>query len=73
MSTVQEIQKAITQLPELQRFELINWLHSQEEGWDVDNDPEVIASAERGERQLDAGEGVPLEEVRKLTRTWTIK
>lgn len=72
MSTVQEIQEAIAQLPENQLFELIHWIHLQHD-WDLENDPEVMASVLEGERQLNAGKGVPLEEVRKLTRTWITK
>jgi hypothetical protein len=72
VSTVQEIQEAIAKLPEAQRFELIQWLHTQHD-WDASSDPEVRASVERGTRQLDNGEGMFLEEVRKLTPTWTTK
>jgi hypothetical protein len=69
MSTVQEIRDAIAKLPELQRFELMHLLHSQYEGDDLETD-EMLAEAAEGERQIDAGEGIPLQKARKLTRTW---
>jgi hypothetical protein len=72
MSTVQEIRDAIAKLPEMQRFELMHLLHSQYEGDDVETD-EMMAEAAEGERQVDAGQGVPLQEARKLTRTWIKK
>jgi len=72
VSTIQEIQAAIRELPDREFLELAHWIHGQQ-NWEVQNDPQVIASIEEGERQLDAGQGIPLEEVRKLTRTWTTK
>ena len=72
MSTVQEIQEAIAKLPEMQRFELMHLLPSQYEGDDLETD-EMLAEAAEGERQVDAGQGVPLAEARKLTRTWITK
>lgn len=72
MSTVQEIQEAIAKLPEMQRFELMHLLPSQYEGDDLETD-EMLAEATEGERQVDAGQGVPLAEARKLTRTWITK
>jgi predicted transcriptional regulator len=61
MSTVQEIQDAIAKLPENQLCELMHWIHSRSD-WKVENDPEVLASVERGMRQLETGEVVSLEE-----------
>ncbi len=72
MSTVQEIREAIEKLPELQRSELMHFLHSQYESDEVETD-EMMADAAEGEKQIDAGQGVPLREARKLTRTWTTK
>jgi hypothetical protein len=72
MSTVQEIQNAIAELPEQERLRLINWIHSQEED-ELGNDPDTLREAEEGARQLDAGRGVTLEEARKLASKWTTK
>jgi hypothetical protein len=70
MSSVQEIQNAITGLPEQERLRLLNWIHSQEED-DLGNDPDTLREAEEGARQLDAGLGVSLDDARKLTFKWT--
>ena len=66
MSTVQEIQKAIAGLPELERLSLFEWIHTQEETDNLADDPRLLAKAEEGARQLDAGQGVSLEHARKL-------
>jgi hypothetical protein len=72
MSTVQEIQEAIAKLPEAQRFELIHLLNSQYDKAEGETD-EMLAEAAEGEREIDGGQGVTLEQARKLTRTWTTK
>jgi hypothetical protein len=72
VSTLQEIQAAVTSLSKPEELKLIAWIHSRH-AHDGDDDPELAASIERGTRQLDAGEGIPLQEVRKLARTWTSK
>jgi predicted transcriptional regulator len=72
VSTVQEIQQAITQLPETQQLELMHWMYTQH-GADIEDEAALIAEAEEGERQIRAGKFVTLDEARKLTRTWTTK
>jgi hypothetical protein len=73
MSTVQEIKEAIAQLPEEARVHLLEWIHLQEEGDQQADEPELLRQAEEGARQLDAGQGVPLEEARRRTSQWTTK
>ncbi|MCE0523139.1 MAG: hypothetical protein LV480_09535 [Methylacidiphilales bacterium] len=73
MSTVQEIQEAIVQLPEEARMVLLQWIHSREETVPSLDDPELLRQAEEGARQLDAGRGITLEEARRLTSQWTTK
>ena len=73
MSTVQEIQNAIVSLPEEQRLSLLEWVHRQEEADYLADDPKLLGLAEEGARQLDAGQGVSLEEARKLTPKLTTK
>jgi hypothetical protein len=65
MSAVQEIQEAITQLPEEARMTLLQWIHSQEEAEPLSDDPELLRQAEEGARQLDAGQGISLEQARR--------
>lgn len=67
VSTVQEIQEAITQLPEEARVALLQWINSE----DGVEDPELVKQAEEGARQLDAGQGISIDEARKLTSRWT--
>ena len=73
MSTVQEIQNAIAQLPEEQRMSLLEWVHRHEEADYMADDPKLLHLAEEGARQLDSGQGVSLEDARKLTSKWTTK
>jgi hypothetical protein len=73
VSTIREIQEAIQTLPEIQRLELINWLHSEYDELSIEEEAELLAEAEVGEKQIKEGRGIPLEELRKQTRTWIIK
>ena len=73
VSTIQEIQEAITQLPEEARMTLLQWIHSQEETDPSADDPELFQQAEEGARQLDAGQGITLNQARRLTSQWTTK
>jgi hypothetical protein len=72
VSTVQEIQEAIAKLQDSERFELLHQLNSQYDGAETETE-EMLAEASEGERQIDAGQGVSLEEARRLTRTWITK
>ena len=73
VSTVQEIQAAIQSLPEMQRFELMNWLHVTYEEPTFEEEAEMIAEAEEGSRQIREGKWVSLEELRRQAHTWTSK
>jgi hypothetical protein len=73
VSTVQEIQDAIAQLPEQERMTLLQWIHLQEESDQAADDPDLLRQAEEGARQLDSGQGVTLEAARRLTSQWTTK
>jgi hypothetical protein len=73
MSSVQEIQEAIALLPENERLALVDWIHSRDLVEGLEHDSQLRADASEGERQIDAGLGMPLEEVRKLAIRWTTK
>ena len=73
MSTVQEIQLAISRLQAEDRMSLLDWIHSREEADFAADDPELFRLAKEGADQLDKGSGVFLEEARKLTSRWTTK
>jgi len=74
VSTLIEIQDAVAQLPNDERKALQLWLNSQTE-------PELTAleelrllrSLDEAVRDLDAGKGVPLDEVRKQVASWAAK
>ena len=74
MSTLVEIQNAVARLPGSERKALQLWLNSQ-------NEPELTAQDERrllrsldeAVRDIDAGKGVPLNDVRKRMASWVAK
>jgi hypothetical protein len=74
MSTLVEIQDAVAQLPGSERKALQLWLNSQSE-------PELTAQEERrmlrsldeAVRDIDAGKGVPINDVRKQVASWAAK
>ncbi len=57
----------------MQRFELINWLHSTYDEMSPEEEAEIIAEAEKGSQQIREGKWVSLEELRHQARTWTSK
>ena len=71
MSTLVEIQDAVARLPGSERKALQLWLNSQSE-------PELTALEERrllrsldeAVRDIDAGKGVPMNDVRKRVASW---
>ena len=71
MSTLEEIQVAISNLPEDQRHALSVWLRSQEEPELSAEDEELLSRAvEEGIRDADAGRVTPIEEVRSQVKLW---
>jgi hypothetical protein len=74
MSTLLEIQDAVSQLPSQERQALRVWLNSQ-------TSPELSAQEERrllrsldeAVGDIEAGKGVPLDEVRKQVGSWVAK
>ncbi len=74
MSTLVEIQDAVARLPGSERKALQLWLNSQSE-------PELTAREERrllrsldeAVRDIDAGKGLPINDVRKRVASWAAK
>ena len=65
MSTVIEIQEAIEKLSPRDKAALSAWLRSMEEPVMSNREQEaLLASLDKAARELDAGQGVPIEEVR---------
>ena len=74
MSTITEIQEAIGRLPAKGKAALTTWLQSQEEpALSEAEEAALLARLDKAARELDAGEGVPLERVREKIRGWATK
>lgn len=74
MSTIAEIQEAIEKLPPQEKEALSTWLLSHEETpMSAGEEADLLASLERAERQLDAGQGVPMDKARDMVRKWVSK
>ena len=68
MSTAQEIQETILQLPPQDRESLRHWLDATEE-----ETPEMLAAIDEGLRSLREKGVVPLEQVRQNIARWASK
>ncbi len=74
MSTVAEIQRAIEQLSSRDKAALSAWLQSQEDpAMTKTEEAALLASLDEAARQLDAGQGVEIEEVRSRAARWAGK
>ena len=74
MSTLIEIQDAVAQLPNDERKALQLWLNSQSESeLTALEEQRLLRSLDEAVRDLDAGKGVPLDEVRKQVASWAAK
>lgn len=74
MSTLAEIQEAITSLRDEEKAALSTWLQSQSApAMSVENEQRLLCSIDEAIRDVDAGKGVPIEEARKLVASWAAK
>jgi hypothetical protein len=74
MSTVAELQQRISELPKADRTALVAWMESQEEpNMSAAEEAALLASLDKASRQLDPGQGVPIEQARDLIAKWTTK
>jgi phosphoglycerate-specific signal transduction histidine kinase len=74
MSTITEIQEAIVQLPANEKSALAVWLQSQEEPLMSEAEEAVLlARLDKAAAQLDGGEGILIDRVRKDIRRWAGK
>jgi hypothetical protein len=71
MSTMVEIQTAIERLPVREQQALSAWLTSRE-GAELSPGEEarLLARLDRATEQLDAGQGVPSDHVRRMVSEW---
>jgi hypothetical protein len=74
MSTLVEIQDAVVRLPGNERQALQLWLNSQSEPhFTASEEARLLRSLDDAARDIDAGKGVPINDVRKRVGTWAAK
>ena len=74
MSTLIEIQDAVAQLPSNEKKALQMWLNSQAEPeMTAQEEQRLLRSLDEAMRDIDAGKGVPMDEVRKRVGSWAAK
>ena len=74
MSTLVEIQDAVARLPGSERKALQLWLNSQSEPeLPAEEEHRLLRSLDEALRDIDAGKGVPLNDVRKRVASWAAK
>ena len=74
MSTLVEIQDAVSRLPGKERQALQLWLNSQgEPQLTASEEARLLRSLDDAARDIDAGKGVPINDVRKRVGTWAAK
>jgi predicted transcriptional regulator len=74
MSTLIEIQDAVAHLPGNERKALQVWLNSQgDAGLSALEEQRLLRSLDEAVRDIDAGKGVPINEVRKQVASWAAK
>jgi predicted transcriptional regulator len=74
MSTLTEIQDAVAQLPSNEKKALQLWLNSQAEPeMTAQEEEHLLRSLDEAMRDIDAGKGVSMDEVRKRVGSWAAK
>jgi hypothetical protein len=74
MSTLVEIQNAVAHLPSDERKALQFWLNSQAEPeLTVQEEERLLGSLDEAVRDIDAGRGVSLDQVRQRVASWAAK
>jgi hypothetical protein len=74
MSTLAEIQEAVTQLKDDEKKALSLWLNSQTvAGPSAEDEQRLLHSLDEAIRDVDAGKGVPIDDVRKFVPSWVAK
>ena len=74
MSTLIEIQDAVAQLPSNEKKALQLWLNSQAETeMTAQEEQRLVRSLDEAMRDIDAGKGVSIDEVRKRVGSWAAR
>ena len=74
MSTLVEIQEAVAQLPRKERNALQAWLNSQiEPDLTAQEEERLLRSLDEAMRDIDAGKGVAIDDVRNRVGSWAAR
>ncbi len=74
MSTVIEIQRAIEKLPSKDKSALTAWLESQEVPvMSPQEEAALLTRLDKAAQELDAGKGIPIDQVRSMVGKWATK
>lgn len=74
MSTLIEIQDAVARLPSNEKKALLIWLNSQTEPeMTAQEEQRLLRSLDEAMRDIDAGKGVSIDEVRQRAGSWAAK
>ncbi|HWN96605.1 MAG TPA: hypothetical protein VNT99_16365 [Methylomirabilota bacterium] len=74
MSTLMEIQEAVTKLPDADKKALSLWLNSQTAPeMSAEEEQQLLRTLDEAIRDVDAGKGVPMQDARKLVASWAAK
>lgn len=74
MSTLAEIQDAVAQLPRAERKALQVWLNSQAEPeMSTEEETRLLRSLDEAIRDIDAGKGVVIDEIRRQVGSWAAR
>ena len=74
MSTLAEIFEAVTKLRDDEKKTLSLWLNSQTEPeLSAEEEQRLVRSLDDSIRDVDAGKGVPMEDVRQRVASWAAK
>ncbi len=74
MSTLVEIQEAVAHLPGNEQQALRLWLNSQiEPELTAEEEQRLLRSLDEAAKDLAAGKGVPMDEVRKRVGSWAAR
>ncbi|HTB84365.1 MAG TPA: hypothetical protein VK742_11980 [Candidatus Sulfotelmatobacter sp.] len=74
MSSLVEIQDAVSHLPSDERKALQYWLNSQTEPeLTVQEEQRLLRSLDEAIRDVDAGKGISMDEVRQRVGSWAVK
>jgi hypothetical protein len=74
MSTLAEIQDAVAQLPHAERKALQIWLNSQADPeMSAEEEARLLRSLDDAIRDIDAGKGLTIDEVRQQAGSWAAR